>query len=178
MFGIFGFLHVLVRSVLLWFLFLFASMWMFIFWREWKSTGNKYSLIESCPPLFPFCSDPCSHSHTVSVFLFLPLAVERADQDYYCIICIIWQTWEKTFFFLSLDHLCPVSLPLCHIKALSPHPILCAVRWFWWQGSSFQLGRWVSNQSGLSRGASDCRTHSLIASRQAGEQLQSLQHML
>lgn len=157
--------------------FLFDFVWMFIFWGEWKSTGNKYSLIESFPPLFHFCSDLCSRSHTV-LFFFSPLAVERPVQDYYCIICIIWQTWAKTFFFLFLEHLCLVSLPLCHIKALSPLPILCAAPWFWWQGSSFQLGRWVSNQSGLSRGASECRTHSLIASRQAGEQLQSLQHML
>lgn len=164
------------------FFFLFDCVWMFIFWEEWKSTGNKYSLIESFPPLFHFCSDLCSRSHTVPsgffFFFFYPLAVERPVQDYYRIIWIIWQTWAETFFFLFLEHLCLVSLPLCHRTALSPLPILCAVLWFWWQGSSSQLGRWVSNQSGLSRGASAWRTHSLIASRQAGERLQSLQHML
>lgn len=50
-----------------------VSFWMFIFWGEWKSTGNKYSLIESFPPLFHFSSDLCSCSHTVPEIFFTPL---------------------------------------------------------------------------------------------------------
>lgn len=98
----------------------FDFVWVFMFWGEAKSTGNKYSLIEHFPPLFHFCSDLCSRSHTVPVHIFFltPFAEERPVQDYYRIICIIWQTWAKTFFFPFLEHVCLVSLPPCHIKAL------------------------------------------------------------
>lgn len=81
----------------------------------------------------------------------------RAVRDYYSVIVIIWHTWAETFFFLFLQHLCPVSL--CHIRALSlystpPNPLCCST--VWWQGASL-LGRWDSNQSGLPRGPSDRR---------------------
>lgn len=93
----------------------------------------------------------------------------RAVQDYYSVIVIIWHTWAETFFFLFLQHLCPVSL--CHIRALSlystpPNPLCCST--VWWQGASL-LGRWDSNQSGLPRGPSDRRAR-LPNCPQAGRQ--------
>lgn len=181
MYGIFGFLHVVVLSVLIWFSFPFF-VWMFIFWGEWKSTGNKSSLIESFPSLFFYIFVlTCALVPTLSLYFFFfspPCSGKTSPRLLPYNLYHLTNMSKDIFLSFPWTFVPCLSPPLCHIKALSPLPILRAVPWFWWQGSSFQLGRWVSNQSGLSRGASDCRTHSLIASRQAGEQLQSLQHML
>lgn len=176
MYGIFGFLHVVALSVLIWFFSLFDFVWMFIFCGEWKSTGNKYSLIESFPPFFNFCSDLCSRSHTVPVFLS-PCSGKTSPR------LLPYNLYHLTNMSKDIFLSFPWTFVPCLSPSLSyksfvtpPDPLHCSVVLV----AGFQLPvRKMSLQSIRAfQGGLHCRTHFLIASRQAGEQLQSLQHML
>lgn len=65
---------------------------MFVFWKECRSTENKYSLIEILSPLF-HCSAfmlTCALIPTVTVCVYFNLTkTTRALQDYYSIIVVI-----------------------------------------------------------------------------------------
>lgn len=128
----------------------------------------------------------CTHSHTVIVFFFFFTPVSLKTNPRLLQYNLYHLTYMGRDIFLSFplplvprlsqSYKSSFSLPLpLPLFSFTPSNPLCSST-VWWQSASL-LGRWDSNQSGLSRGASDCRTDSLIAPRQPGRQAQPLQHM-
>lgn len=155
---LFCYLHVVVISVLV--ISMFSFFLMSLFWKEWRSTENKYSLIEYVSP-FSHCSAfmlTCALIPTLSLysffFFFTPVSLKCNPR------LLQYNRYHLTYMgreiFLSFP-LCLVSLSYksSFFPPYTPPNHLC-FSMVWWQGASL-LGRWGSNQSGLPRGASDRR---------------------
>lgn len=118
----FCFLPVLVISVLAislfsFFLILSGSL-MSIFWKEWRSTENKYSLIECWIATFSlqcFHVDLCTHSHTVS---FTPVSLKSNPR------LLQYNRYHLTYMgrdvFLSFPLTLVPSLSLSYKSSFSP----------------------------------------------------------